>query len=170
MAALDAGAAPGDVLRSITRTRDHVERQVSSSYLDLLGRAPDAGASAWVEGVLAGRFPLEWVEQDVLACDELARLRSGGAGGTESLVDAWYARVLGRSRVGGPEGAWALRELYCSPEALTHRVQDHHGALLRRPASAAEVACFSPKEVGSDADVAVLLASSPEYRGDRAVA
>ena len=131
--------------------------------------------------MLDGRFPLEWVEQNVLACDELARLRAGGAGGSEFLVDAWYARVLGRSRVGGPEGAYwrariavagrlgALRELYYSPEAVTHRVQDHHGVLLGRPASAAEVAYWSPREVGSDAEVAVLLASSPEYRGDRAL-
>ena len=182
VAALDAGAAPSDVLWAITHAREHVERQVASFYLDLLGRGPDAGAEAWVEGVLAGRFPLEWVEQNVLASDELARLRSGGAGGSEFLVDAWYARVLGRVRVTDDEEAFwggriaaagrlgALRELYYSPEAVTHRVRGHHSALLRRAASAAEVAYWSPKEVESDVNVAVLLASSPEYRGDRALA
>lgn len=181
VAALDAGAAPSDVLWAITHGREHVEQQVTSSYLDLLGRAPDAGAGAWVDGVLAGRFPLEWVEQNVLASDELARLRAGGAGGTEFLVDAWYARVLGRVRVSGAEEAYwgariaavgrlgALRELYYAPEAVAHRVRGHHSALLRRAASAAEVAYWSPKEVESDVNVAVLLASSPEYRGDRAV-
>lgn len=182
VAALASGSAPADVLWAITHTREHVEQQVAAAYLDLLGRAPDAGASAWVSGVLAGRFPLEWVVQNVLASDEHASRHPGGAGGTEFLVDSWYADVMGRFRVAGDEESYwgariaavgrlaALRELYYSPEAVSSRVRTHHQALLRRPATAAEVAYWSPREVESDVNVAVLLASTPEYRGDRAVA
>lgn len=163
--------APGDVLWTITHSREYVEREVAAYYNDLLGRAPDRGASYWVEGVLAGRFPLEWVRQNILASQEYYDDWYIKA----FVVDDWYGDILGRFGASDGEAAYwldrasrvgrlqAVREIYYSDEAVRYRINQHY-RLMYRDADIAGINYWYGKEVESDINVQVLIAASPEYR------
>ena len=75
---IDAGAKPSDVLWAITHSREYVAREVTALYRQYLRRVPDAGASYWIEGATAQAFPVEWVEQNLLASQEYANNNQGG--------------------------------------------------------------------------------------------
>ena len=170
--------APGDVLWSITHSREYNTEVIRSYYQRYLGRDLDRGANYWTEGTTAGRFPLEWVEQNILASPEFVR----GYDST-NLIYAWYYYVLGNESIPGEDaeitpGAisyWkarvraigalgALREMYYTPEGVSIRIQGNYFRTLDRFPSDGEIAYWYPKEVESDINVAVLIASTPEYR------
>ncbi len=168
--------APGDVLWSITHSREYNEREIADYYNDLLGRAPDAGAQYWVNGTTAQRFPLEWVKQNILASPEFANRNYASILGEEYVVRSWYSDVLRRYNVSDGELQYwanrsarigrlaALRELWYSDEAVRYRINDHYSDLLSRNADFSGLSYWSPKERESDINVQVLLASTPEYR------
>ncbi len=174
--------APADVLWTITHSREYVEREIARYYNEHLRRAPDRGASSWVEGAVAGRFPLEWVEQNIMASPEYWEVHYGSILGDGYPVTYWYYDVLGRS-TGASDGErayWAdrsrrigrlgaLREVWYSDEAVRHRINEHYKDLLYRfeGADIAGLNYWSPKERESDINVQVLLASTPEYRSKR---
>ena len=176
---IDAGMRPSDALWAITHSREYVEREVAARYNEYLLRAPDAGARSWVDGAASGRFPLEWVEQNLLASQEYVDRRTFGLG--DGYVPRfWYLHVLGRSAPEGEEAYWAgrirqvgrlnaLRELWYSDEAVRYRINEHYKSLLYRfeGADFAGLAYWYPKEVESDINVQVLLASTPEFATKR---
>lgn len=170
-----AAQAPADVLWTITHSREFNGNEVAASYNDYLGRAPDRGASYWVDGTTAQSFPLEWVDQNLLASNEYFQRWGVRYAGNAGPVSIWYIDVLGRTASDGEKAYWArrvdqigrlgaLRELWYSDEAVRGRINDHYSALLSRDADFAGLSYWSPKEVESDINVAVLLASTPEYR------
>ena len=167
--------APGDVLWALAHTREFNGNEVAASYNDYLDRAPDAGASYWVEGTTAQRFPLEWVDQNILASPEYANHHYASSLGETNVASWWYLDVLGRLASPGEEAYWAgrsraigrlgaLRELWYSDEAVRGRINDHYSDLLSRDADFAGLDYWYPEEVESDINVAVLIAATPEYR------
>ena len=173
-------AKPADALWSITHSREYTASEVQGLYRGYLPSrpVPQAEAAQWSEGVLAGRYPLEWVLQNLLAGKayaEQAKTRNPSASGGRALPQQWYTDVLGRDASGGEADYWAgritrvgalgaLRELYYSPEAVGHRIDQHYHELLGRGADPAGLGYWYAKEVESDINVQVLLASTPEYR------
>ena len=165
--------APGDVVWALAHTNEFNSNEVASYYNDYLGRAPDAGANYWVSGVNAGRFPVEWVQQNLLASPEY--FRRYAYSGSSSAVDYWYLDVLGRLTQPGENAYWAqridrvgrlgaLRELWYSDEAVRGRINDHYSNLLSRDADFSGLDYWYSKEVESDINVAVLIAATTEYR------
>jgi len=169
---LDRGDKRGDVLWSITESREYAELSVEATYALLLGRDLDPGAEYWVSGVDERGMAVEWVQQQVLVSDEFFRVQSSGS--TKVLVSNWYKSVLGRTATAGELSYWtgrvaavgrlaALREIWYTPEAVQLRVVINYEYLLLREPSAGELRYWAPKEVESDRNVAVLIASTPEY-------
>lgn len=167
--------AAGDVLWSITHSREYNEREIADYYNTYLFRAPDQGAQYWVNGTTAQRFPLEWTAQNILASDEFYRSWGGTYSGNAGPVSGWYLFILGRNASDGDEAHWgrradrigrlgALREIWYSDEAVRERINDHYSDLLSRNADFSGLSYWSPKERESDINVQVLLASTPEYR------
>lgn len=167
--------APGDLLWSITHSREYVEDEVTDIYNGYLDRAPDSGANYWVEGATAQRFPIEWAEQNVLASAEYARHHYADTLGESNVATWWYRDVLGREASAGEAAYWAgrsarigrlgaLRELWYSDEAVRGRINEHYNYLLSRDADLPGLNYWYPKEVESDINVQVLLAASQEYR------
>lgn len=161
--------APGDVLWALAHTPERNEGQINSAYGYYLGRAVDADVTYWYDGVDSGRFPVEWVDQNVLASVQYARRHP------TALVAAWYDVVLGRvpspvevdywdARVAVVGRMGALRELWYTPEAVTHRIIFRYTSLLGRSPEPGEIAYWSPREVESEINVAVLIGATPEYR------
>jgi hypothetical protein len=166
---------PADLVWAIAHSREHHDKQVAAYYNDHLLRAPDPGARYWVDGATAGRFPLEWAEQNILASQEYVDRRTFGLG-NDYVPRFWYLHVLGRAAGDGEERYWAdrirrvgrlaaLRELWYSDEAVRHRIDGHYLTLLRRTdPTLGEVDSWRTEEVESDINVQVLMAASPEYR------
>lgn len=172
---------PSDVLWSLTHTGEYNAGEIDYYYNAFLGRDSDRGSNYWYQGVNNGAFPLEWVEQNILASAEYARINGGNA--SSGQIYDWYYRVLGNESIPG-EGReitpgeiryWqnrvraigslgALRELYYTPEAVGARIAGNYYYTLGRFPSDGEIAYWYPKEVESDINVAVLIASTPEYR------
>ncbi|MGQ7297618.1 DUF4214 domain-containing protein [Quadrisphaera sp. KR29] len=168
---------PADALWAITHSREYTEKQITSYYNDYLNRAPDPGASYWIDGAIAGRFPVEWAQQNILASQEFANTWSSSYG-REFVARAWYLYVLSRTPNDGEVAYWAgridrvgrlaaLRELWYSGEAVRYRVNQHYKDLLRRDADIPGLNYWYGKEVESDINVQVLLAATPEYRTTR---
>jgi len=168
-----SSASREQVLAELLRTPEESRTQVGGYYARYLGRTPDAGAGYWTSGVEAGRFPLEWVEQNVLASDEY--VAGHGGAGASSLVVSWYAAILGRSdATEGDVRYWqqrlrnggaleAVRGIWYSSEAVSRRVSAHYRQLLGRSASRSEVQLWAPQEVASDIATQTGIASSAEY-------
>lgn len=132
---IDASAKPSDVLWAIAHTEEHTVLGVGLWYSVYLGRLPDPGARWWVDGTTAGRFPLEWVRQNVAASPEhtgsprrqgllvedwLSSPAGSPAGPREPSsgeVDHWEGRV----RAVGPLAAF--REIYYTSEAARDRIE-----------------------------------------------
>lgn len=166
---------PADVLTQLLRTREYVLKEVNRSYEEHLGRSVDGsgGEGYWVRGVMNGQFPLEWVEQNVLASPEHVS-RAGQVGGAGAVVRSWYADILQRTELRpGEEQYWTarlaqtsplqvVREIWYSSEAVNLRIEDHYYASLGRGPDAAGLGYWYGQEVASDARVQILIASSPE--------
>ena len=180
MGRLDSGEDPAAVLSDLRTTREYAGSAVRAIYRAYLDRDPDAGARYWVDGVVDGSFPLEWVEQNVAASDEyLLRTstdgrRGAGGGASDVAIEGWCSAVLKRVPSTGERAYWlgrfgsgsalgVFRQLWCTPEAVTVRLQSHHTTLLGRSARSADVAYWYQREVVSDAAVIAQVASSPEY-------
>lgn len=161
----------------LTRTRAYAEHQVALVYGELLQRRPDAGASYWVDGVAEGRFPLEWVTQNVLASQEYADLwaRAHGSRSPQVTANAWIMALLDRKATAGEEDYWgrrttqvgrlgALRDLYYTPEGVRARIDRHYRELLGRPADGGGTSYWYGLETKDDRAVQVQIAASPEYR------
>lgn len=166
---IDAGLRPSDALWAITHSNEYHVNEVTDLYQGLLARTPDAGASYWVNGLNAGSFPLEWVAQNILASPEYAQLNEEGG-----LVNAWYADILDRTAGAGEVAYWegrlaavgpltTVREIYYASEAVEERIETHYENLLGRPADGGGLTYWYPREVESDINVQVLIASTPEY-------
>lgn len=172
---IDAGTKPSDVLWAITHSREYVVRDVTALYRQYLRRAPDAGASYWIEGATRQTFPVEWVEQNLLASQEYANKNQVQDRGEAFVAYSWYGDVLGRyNSTSGDQAYWAgrtakigrlgaLREMWYSPEAVNIRVQGHYTDIFVRDADGNGLAYWYPKEIESDINVPVLLACSPEF-------
>ncbi len=171
-------ANPADrVLARLLSTPEHASRQVAGYYTSYLGRPVDGGASYWTGGVTRGAFPLEWVQQNVLASGEFAAITSSGGGSAADTVSAWYATILGRLAGPGAAAYWAgrlrtgsslqvVREIWYSSEAVNLRVADHYETYLGRSGGPSELAYWFPREVASDDAVVLAFASSAEYLAD----
>ena len=151
---------PADqVLAQILASREYVTDQVTNYYASYLGRGLDSGASYWVDGVLRGDFPLEWVQQNVLGSTEFV-LRAGSPDSDAGpAVRAWYRDILGRQANGGEVDYWAtrlehqsplqvVRQIWYSPEAVDHRVATYYQGYLRRAAGSGELAYWFPPRGG----------------------
>ncbi len=164
---------PAQVLTELLATDEYVTQQIAGYYDRYLGRAPDAGAQHWVRGVRGGSFPLEWVEQNVLASPEHVA-RAGEVGGPPAVVRDYYATILQRTELrSGEEGYWVgrlagtsplqvVREIWYSSEAVNRRVDQHYDSALGRGPSAGERGYWYGQEVASDITTSIRIASSPE--------
>ena len=167
---------PSDVVWALTHTAEFNNLGVENLYRRMLNRFPDPGARYWSDGVNSGRFPLEWVRQNIAASPEYVN-KPADAGVT--LVQRWYDEVFGidsdRQARPGEIAYWngriaavgyldAFRELYYAYELVTLRVAENYRNLLGRFPDGRELNYWRPKEVESDINVAVLIAATPEYR------
>ena len=183
------------VLTRLLRTPEEASTQVGAYYRDDLARARRGRGVLDVGGrdrrlppgvgpperpglreVETGAFPLEWVHQNVLASAEFVA-RHGGtttASGTDQVIIAWYAAILGRTDVGVDLATWrrelaargalvVVRDIWYAPEAVQRRITAHYRDLLSRPAAPEELSFWCSHEVASDVDVQVAVASSAEY-------
>jgi hypothetical protein len=170
---LNRGQRPSDVLWEITHSREYVEREISAYYNDILDRAPDSGASYWIENAVNGGMNLEWVYQNLEASQE----NFDQWYYPEYVVKYWYYDILGRYNVSSGEASYwldrarqvgrlqAVREIYYSDEAIRYRVNEHYKHILYRfeGADFSGLSYWYPKEVENDVNVQVLLASTPEF-------
>ncbi len=166
---------PAEVLTQLLGTQEHVLREVNGYYEDYLGRSVNgSGAEGyWIRGVRSGQFPLEWVEQNVLASPE-AVARAGQIGGTGAVVRSWYSTILDRTDLRpGEERYWVarlaetsplqvVREIWYTPEAVTQRITWRYFDSLGRDPDAAGLGYWYGQEVASDIRTTILIASSPE--------
>lgn len=188
VAALDRGEAPDAVVTAVLGSREHVTRAITGYYVDLLGRSPDPGATYWIDGVVRGDFPLEWVEQNVYASEEYAARHADGRapgeasrpprpdGPTASLVRWWYDALLNRSdqsdgeidywsrRIAAVGRLGALREMWCSSQAVRCRVVENYYELLPRGPDGPGADYWAPREAVSKIAVVIAFAASQEYR------
>ena len=102
------------MLADLLRTREAATKQVNDLYTTFLGRviAGDSGASCWIDGIVAGAFPAEWAEQNILASDEYAlRLVSPSNDGADLATAQRYRDVLGREASAGELDYWFNAEV-----------------------------------------------------------
>jgi len=174
---IEAGARASDQIWAITHSDEYNREDIAAYYAFYLSREPDVGVRYWQQGANAQRFPLEWVEQNVAASPEA--VAAANRRGDGDLIQTWYYGALGaggtfrfpdqgevaywNARVRAIGALGAYRELYYTPEAVTARITNWYARLLGRKPSAGEVAYWYPKEVESDINVGVLIASTPEY-------
>lgn len=180
---IDAGMRPSDALWAITHSREYVEREVAAYYNEHLGRAPDPGAAYWVDSAVNRGMALEWVELNILGSSEYRQRSTFDTGfGTEFAVEWFYLyETLGRyegspgeisywsNRIRQVGSFQAVRELWYTDEAVRYRINEHYKDLLYRfeGADFGGLAYWYPKEVESDINVQVLLASTPEFATKR---
>lgn len=173
-----ASNPPAQVLSRLLATPEHVGDEVDGYYTSYLGREADRGAAYWKDGVVAGRFPLEWAVQNVIGSQEFATRELSGSGEAPDLVQAWYATILGRQGGPGEIAYWAgrldagrselqvVREIWYTSEAVTGRIDDHYLTFLGRPGDAGGIGYWFGREVASDDAVQVAFATSAEYLAD----
>lgn len=166
------------MLARLLTTPEYVDGTVDDLYTSYLGREADGGADYWKDGVKAGRFPLEWVVQNVISSPELVERALVGGGDRSDLARVWYAVVLGREGGDDEIGYWAgrleegrtelqvLREIWYTPEAVTSRIEEHYEYFLGRPGDAGGTGYWFGPEVASDDAVQIAFATSPEYLAD----
>lgn len=180
---LDAGRPREEVLGEIVGSHEHAQRRIDASYRAVLGRAPDRGAGYWVDGVTSRGMALEWVDQNLLASQELYDRWGARRDRDDLYVQDLYVHVLGRyawETTPGERAYWAgrvraagrlaaVRELWYSDEAVRHRLVLHYSALLDRDRiDRSGLDYWYPREVRSDLATGVAIAATTEYR-DRAV-
>ena len=166
---------PADaVLAEILSSREYVTTTINSYYAQYLNRSTDRGAQYWIDGVARGDFPFEWVQQNILASPEYLASASAGGRGTDGVIEAWYADVLGRTVASPGELAYwksqlqqdspllVLRQLWYTPEAANGRVAFRYAIHLGRAPGPGEVAYWYGREVVSDIATTIAIASSPE--------
>ena len=176
--AMNNGLQGSDALWSITHSREYNYDYVNYLYSRHLVRDMDRGAEYWIQGVTAQRFPLEWVEQNILSSPEYVR---GYDNYRSSLIYSWYYAILGIEGVEGDRPVsdgeiryWSnrldrvgalqtVREIWYTPEAVELRIRSNYYVALDREPSGGEIAYWYPREVESDINVQVLLGSTPEY-------
>jgi hypothetical protein len=150
---------------------------VGQLYWKHLQRQPDPGAAYWVDGVAQGRFPLEWVNQNILASPEYAALWAKVYKSTKSSVtaNAWIGTLLNRRASADETAYWgkridkvgrlgALRDLYYTDEAVYQRINGHYQELLGRPVDGNGYSYWYGLETKDDRAVQVQIAATPEYR------
>ncbi|MGX5654762.1 DUF4214 domain-containing protein [Geodermatophilus nigrescens] len=174
---LDRGYSRQWVLGGILRSHEYANREVSSYYNDLLGRAPDPGAGYWIDQTAFHGMAWEWVEQNILASPEyFNRFNYSRSAGV--FIGNLYYDVLGRSASDGEMSYWAgryaqvgalntVREIWYSDEGVRYRLNENYLDILFRGADFAAVSYWSPLERQSDIAVQVELASSAEYLSRR---
>ena len=171
---LDNGVAPDRVLAFVLTSPEYAKIATTSIYRAYLDRPLDPGASYWLDGVAAGSFPLEWVEQNVASSPAYLQKTGANRGQGDVAVEGWYSVILQRSPSLGERRYWtgrirdvgalgAVRELWYTPEAVNHRVQQHYAGLLGRQASGGELAYWNDLEVRSDISVIEAIGASPEF-------
>jgi hypothetical protein len=166
------------VLGEIVRSPEYVRRQVDDSYRAFLGRKPDPGASFWVDGVSHRGMALEWVDQNLLASQELHSRWAARPNGDDLYVQQLYVHVLGRyawETTPGERAYWvgriravgrlaAVRELWYADEAVRHRLAGHYLSLLcLDEVDRYGLHYWYPREVASDLGTAVAIASTDKY-------
>lgn len=173
-----AANPPAQVLARLLATPEHVDDSIDDLYTSYLGREADPGSAYWKDGVEAGRFPLERVQQNIIASQEFVDRETSGGGDRSDLVRAWYAVVLGRAGGRDEVGYWVgrlgdglsplqvVREIWFAPEAVTGRIGDHHQYFLGRPGDAKGIGYWCGPEVASDGAVQIAFATSPEHLAD----
>lgn len=171
---LDDEVSPTKTLASILQSREHVTGSVTAIYRAYLDAPPASGAQTWVNGVVTGQFPLEWVEQNVATSSQYQVKTGASRGRNDVAVEGWYSATLNRSPSLGERSYWgsridtagslqAFRELWYAPETVDRRTQLHYQGLLGRSAGSGELAYWFPREVRSDIGVVAAIGSSPEY-------
>lgn len=168
---LDAGQPRAQVLAEIVRSPEYATLNVTLLYALLLERAPDPGASYWLENIPKG-MAVEWVEQNILAS---AEFRSG-LSDTE-LVGDLYTYVLGREPRAGEASYWVnqlrgsygrdylrlVRAIWYTDEAADARTTRQYVRLLGRTPNGGEVAYWRGTEKQSDLATSIAFASTDEY-------
>jgi hypothetical protein len=175
---LNTGEPRSAVLGDIVRSSEYATRRVGDSYQAILGRKPDPGASYWVEGVSQRGMALEWVDQNLLASQELHSRWAARPNGDDLYVQQLYVHVLGRyawETTPGERAYWAgriravgrlaaVRELWYADEAVRHRLAGHYISLLGyRGVDRDGLHYWYPREVTSDLTTRVAIASTDEY-------
>lgn len=166
---LDAGAPRAQVLAEIARSPEYAQINVVQLYALLLGRAPDDGASYWLENIPRG-MAVEWVEQNVLASAEFRQ----GSDDDATWVGELYALLLGREANAGETRYWVqqlrqtgplatVRSIWFTDEATDARTTRQYVRLLGRTPDGGEVAYWRESEKQSDLATSIAFASSPEY-------
>ena len=171
---LDDGVSPTTALASILQSPEHVTSSVTAIYRAYLDAPLGSGAQQWINGVVTGQFPLEWVEQNVATSSQYQAKTGASRGRNDVAVEGWYSVTLNRSPGLGERSYWgsriddagslqAFRELWYASETVDRRTQLHYRGLLGRSAGSGELAYRFPLEVRSDISVVAAIGSSPEY-------
>lgn len=173
--ALGAGQSKATFLGRLTTSDAWLTGIVEDLYVDTLGRAGDAGGTAyWVGELASGRRTVAQVAASFYASPEHY---DGLGGGTDATwIADLYAKVLGRSAEPGGVGYWsdevartgrtpvALR-FHQTSESARVRVTGLYQALLGRAPSTADLDFWAPRVVArGDLVLAVSLAASIEYQ------
>jgi hypothetical protein len=170
---LEQGVPRQYVLGSILRSYEYSNLEVGDYYRDLLGRAPDPGASYWIDQTVNHDMAWEWVAQNILASPE----RRGNYTGAYGYVFYLYGPVLGRLPGDSDAGAldyWTnrynqvgalnvVRELWYTDEAVQFRLSGNYDFLLLRELDQDGLGYWAPRERQSDITTQVELASTDEY-------
>ncbi len=178
-AALDAGASPGALLRTLTMSDEWLGRIVADRYAAVLGRVPDAaGRAFWIDQLRSGRrSPIQMAASIYASPEAFAR----GDGTVEGWVRRLYRDVLQRStgeaevaywsgQVRSRGATWVAAAVLDAPESRATRVRTLFTLLLGRQPEPAASAYWSDR-IRRDGDIALAraIAASPEYRA-RAIA
>ena len=166
---LDSGEPRAQVLTEIVRSKEYARTNVTALYAALLDRAPDPGASYWLDNIPRG-MAVEWVEQNILASAEFRR----GSGSDASWVGDLYALLLNRRPSAGETRYWTnqlrqggalatVRALWYTDEATDARVVGQYQRLLGRTPNAGEVGYWRGTEKQSDLATSIAFASTGEY-------
>ena len=170
------------VLTELTRSEEYASRGVTRMYRSYLSRDPDPGARYWIDGVKSGAFPLEWVEQNVLASPEYVRRYAPTNGGSpradrEILVLAYFVDILKRPRfeASGDELHYfadeviikgylaTVRDIWYTEEAVQVRFNVNFERIFNRAYFRSEYDYWSGFQARSDDMFRIQLASTDEY-------
>ena len=177
--ALDDGTwTQHDLVRAYALSDEWIGAIVDGYYLSTLGRSADpAGKAHWSDMLRSGTSSADVVSAFYASTEYYRR-----AGGTNrSWVQSLYRQILGREPDAAGLDGWAdaadrgapltqiARGLFQAPETRAKRVTGLYRSLLgRRPEPEGLAYWTDVLRNGRDVDLAIVLASSPEYR-DRSV-
>jgi hypothetical protein len=178
---------PSGVAADIIRSPEAVGLLVDGLYLNLLGRASDAGGRAFFASMLQGGAPLEQVIAIMVGSPEFATLTGSGAAFVQSLYSKLLGRTAGSSEIAfwmsalpsmGRTGVASgfttspefrsdiVQQLYAFTSAPAASVVSLSPGLLHRTSAptAAEVS-FWVSSGGDALTTAVGVAASAEFLG-----